>query len=104
MTLTMGYAGKAKDLWSFLDMKTKKELRNNITETAVRVAKFTETVMYDTTALFFKQAELLKLAGKGCFLDLKNAACNWDGSCEICPKWQEALAKAKEEMEVNGGQ
>jgi len=100
----MGYAGKAKDLWSFLDMKTKKELRNNITETAVRVAKFTETVMYDTTALFFKQAELLKLAGKGCFLDLKGAACNWDGSCEICPKWQEALAKAKEEMEVNDGQ
>jgi hypothetical protein len=100
----MGYAGKAKDFWRFLDIKTKKELRNNITETAVRVTKFTEAVMCDTTALFFKQAELLKLAGKGCFLDLKNAACNWDGSCEICPKWQEALAKAKEEMEVNDGQ
>ena len=103
MTLTMGYAGKAKDLWSFLDMKTKKELRNNITEAAVRVAKFTDVMVGDTAALFFKQAELLKLAGKGCFLDLKNAACNWDGSCEVCPKWQEALAKAKKEMEVNGG-
>ena len=104
MTLTMGYAGKAKDFWRFLDIKTKKELQDNIIEVTVRVTKFTEAVMCDTAALFFKQAELLKLAGKGCFLDLKNAACNWDGSCEVCPKWQEALAKAKEEMEVNDGQ
>ncbi|MDD5339298.1 MAG: hypothetical protein PHG35_07830 [Dehalococcoidales bacterium] len=89
--------GKIKDICKLLDIKTKKELQDDIVQALERENGTIAYFQGKTVEQLLKTAELLKLAGKGCFLDLKGAACNWDGSCEICPKWQEAMAKAKAE-------